>query len=245
MIINVGTYNILHGEDYPHYLKTREPLIVLSNVSDAIKELGLDICGLNEVRNQENVEGLCNQVKVIAENIGYNYVFGKAINWRGGEYGNALVTKHEIVASKCIPIVVPADERIAGQPYEDRVLLCVDILIDGRIVTVMVTHFGLSEDEKNLAVKVIKEAVSQCENPLILMGDFNVQVNTAQYAALCEILSDTVSVVEGNSDTFPSNNPNIKIDYIFVNDKLKALKSFVPDVITSDHKPFVADIDIK
>ena len=91
MSIRVGTFNILHGLDYPTYLETKEANIELSNVSVAISDLGLDVCGLNEVRNQENIEGLCNQARVIAENIGYNYVFGKAINWRGGEIGRAHV----------------------------------------------------------------------------------------------------------------------------------------------------------
>ena len=93
MGVSVGTYNILHGLNYPKWLNGTEE-IDLTLVSDAIREMKLDICGLNEVRNQEEVPGLCNQAKVIAENLGYHYVFGKAINYRGGEYGNALVTRH-------------------------------------------------------------------------------------------------------------------------------------------------------
>ena len=58
MSIKVGTFNILHGQDYPYYLENKAPLINLTNVSDAISDLGLDVCGLNEVRNQENLEGL-------------------------------------------------------------------------------------------------------------------------------------------------------------------------------------------
>ena len=102
----------------------------------------------------------------------------------------------------------------------------------------------MSDDEKNLAVKVIKEAVAQCENPIVLMGDFNILSDMPQYAAIAEILSDSISVVEGDSNTFPSNAPEIKIDYIFTNDKCKAISSFVPNIVTSDHKPFVAIINI-
>lgn len=243
MSVSVGTYNILHGLNYPKWLEGTEE-INLTLVSDAIRQMKLDICGLNEVRNQEQVPGLCNQAKVIAENLGYNYVFAKAINYRGGEYGNALVTRYPILSYKTIPIVVPQDKRIAGQAYEDRVLLSADLLVDGKVLTVMVSHFGLSADEQSMAIEVVRETVCHCQTPLALMGDFNFTSATAYYDALCRFVEDTVDLVEGSEFTFPSPAPNQKIDYLFVNQRCKAVSTEIPAILSSDHRPYKVVLDI-
>ena len=242
MKLLTGTFNILHGKDYPYYLETKEERIDLITLAGHIRSLELDICGLNEVRNQENVAGLCNQAKVIAEELGYNYVFGKAINYRGGEYGNALLTKHTILSSRVIPIVVPTEERIEGQAYEDRAILCADLLVEGQMMTVMVSHFGLHADEMQKAVESVEAFLQNCTNPVILMGDLNFGEESEFYTALCGMLKDSNDVAQGSTLTFPSPNPDRKIDYVFYNQGLEAVKAWVPDVVFSDHRPFVAEL---
>lgn len=243
MNVTVGTYNILHGCDYPHLLKTGEQIINLSSVSDAVRRMKLDICGLNEVRNMEKIGG-DNQARVIAENLGYNYFFAKAIDYRGGEYGNALITKYPIVSAKVIPMKIPNSERIEGQSYEDRALLCADLLVDGKTLTVFVTHFGLGEDEQELAIKTIKEYTEQYDSAAVLMGDFNFPPSAKQYDELEELVRDTASFADGNTNTFPSDNPKQKIDYIFTNNYVETLSAEVPNELHSDHLPYVVKLNI-
>ena len=244
MSISVGTFNILHGRDYLTYLKTREETINLTLYSDAIRRMGLEICGLNEVRNQENVEGLCNQARVIGEALGYNWIFARAIDNRGGHYGNALVTKYPILSHKCIPMAVPAEERAAGVPYEDRVLLSADLQVGDQVLTVLVTHFGLHADEMACNVAAVRAEAALHQNPVILMGDLNFTPEAPFYGELCEFLQDSSPMVKGSNNTFPSVDPDRKIDYLFTNGLCRVTSAAVSDEVVSDHRPFFCTVEL-
>jgi endonuclease/exonuclease/phosphatase family metal-dependent hydrolase len=45
MKVQIGTYNIQHGVDRLHYLKTKEWKVDLPAVVNAIRTMELDICG--------------------------------------------------------------------------------------------------------------------------------------------------------------------------------------------------------
>lgn len=243
MRATVGTFNILHGRNYQQYLKTREECIDLSLYSDAIRRMELDICGLNEVRNQENVEGLCNQARVIGEALGYNWLFARAIDNRGGYYGNALVTKYPILSHKVIPMVMPTEARPEGLRHvEDRVLLSADLQVEDTVVTVLIAHFGLNDCEMALDVELVRREASMHQNPVIFMGDLNFTPNAPHYRDLCGFMEDSSSKVEGENLTFPSIEPNQKIDYLFTNLHCKVERAWVPEEIVSDHRPFVATV---
>ena len=57
MSFKIGTYNIQHGVDRLHFLKTKETKINLTAIVEAIRKMDLDICGLNEVWNHEAIPG--------------------------------------------------------------------------------------------------------------------------------------------------------------------------------------------
>lgn len=245
--INAATYNILHGADFPRKCATGEDKVDLSLAIRAIEQMNPHVCALNEVRNQENVEGLCNQARYIAEALGYHYIFARAIDHAGGEYGNALLSKFPITSAKLIPLSVPQTERLNEKHYEDRVILQANINVNGQDVTVLVTHFGLNEDEIRLAVDTLLEIAKTETAPLLLMGDFNITPDDAQYSRLAAKFNDTAKQVALNGDlllTFPSNAPRIKIDYIFTGNAVNTLSVSVPDIITSDHKPLSAELEI-
>ena len=245
--ILVGAYNILHGVNYPQKLATGEVMIDINQVSDVIRDLQLDICGLNEVICAPKNQTYGNQAEKIAQALGYQSVFAKAINAYDGEYGNALVTKYPILSSKSIPIVVTEGECVEGQDgHENRVLLCADLLIHGQVVTVMVSHFGLCEAEIAQAISVVQTAVRSCTNRVILIGDFNLTPDMESYGQLCNSsLRDTASLLTGNICTFPSTAPHRKLDYLFLSGPCRAISAQIPDVGVSDHRPYVATICIR
>ena len=249
MKISVGTYNILSGVDYMHRVETKEWRLVPERFADAIKEMGLDICSLNEVRDiPGDSEHKWNQSgKAIAEQLGYTYVFGKAIEVPGGGYGNALITRYPVSNVRTVPMRIAPENRDpngVARWYEDRVLLIADVDVEGKTVTVIVTHFGLNDDEHALAVKLVREEVARINNPIIFMGDLNITDESKHYAALCEFLTDSVSVAEGCVNTFPADAPNRRIDFLFTKGDIKVIDAHVPDVVVSDHRPFVATVEL-
>ena len=52
MKISIASYNIYHGENKWIQIETGEKIIDLTETAKTIASLGVDLCGLNEVRNQ-------------------------------------------------------------------------------------------------------------------------------------------------------------------------------------------------
>jgi len=44
--------------------------------------------------------------------------------------------------------------------------------------------------------------------------------------------------------SFPSDKPNVKIDYIFVSQDVEVVSADIPEIIASDHRPHTATINI-
>ena len=242
--MRIGTFNIQHGRNHRFYLDTGCETIDLAGVAQVLREAQVDICGLNEVRNQEQVAGLCNQARVIAEELGYHYVFAKAIDHRGGEYGNALVSRYPIIAHYTVPISVPVAQRAAkaSRTYEDRVLLVATVETPTAPVTVMVCHFGLNPDEIRAAIDTVGAERQKLAGRVLLMGDFNLTPDSPYYGELAGEWMDT-AVDPARPLTFPSHAPDRKIDYIFSGEPLAITDVTAPTVTQSDHLPYIVTIE--
>lgn len=243
MQIRVGTYNIQHGRNHSRFLETGTEEIDLLGVAAVLRNLAPDICALNEVRNQEQVPGLCNQAQVIAEALGYHYVFARAIDHQGGTYGNALISRYPIRNPRLYPLIVPSEQTGDGHKHEDRVLLTAEITAADVSLTVMVCHFSLYDVGITLAIDTIAEVLAQTEGDVVLMGDFNLTPDTPHYARLASLLSDTATGADSPLLTFPSHAPTEKIDYVFASPVFQPSEVTVPAVTQSDHRPYIVTLN--
>ncbi|MBQ8432982.1 MAG: endonuclease/exonuclease/phosphatase family protein [Clostridia bacterium] len=243
MKISIGSYNIYHGENKFTQLETGEHIIDLKETAKTIKTLGVDLCGLNEVRNQWGGEGLCNQAEAIAKELGWHYYFAKAINIPGGEYGNALASRYPIRAAHLVPIETLPEERDPDVHYENRVLLVAEVEVEGKLLTVMVCHFGLRPPEKKKAVAAVTGEMAKITTPAVFMGDLNITPDSEHYGALAAAMNDTLPDPNGAHFTFSHQDPKCKIDYIFTNGLCKPLDARVHAVGISDHRPITAEIE--
>ena len=55
---------------------------------------------------------------------------------------------------------------------------------------------------------------------------------------------DTARYMEGEELTYPSHDPKIRIDYLFVTPDIRVDRAWVPADTTSDHRPVVADLRV-
>ena len=244
MKLKAMSFNIQHCRNYNFRPKD---IIDFDVMADTIAKMGADICGLNEVRALgEDTEWFQEQAKEIADRLGMNYCFAPAINIKGrGPYGNAFISKYPILQCENIPIPDPApEEKVEGRWYETRCLLKAVIDFMGRPVTIFVTHFGLSPEEAMNASETIVKNVSKVSTPRILMGDFNLTPESPILDPIRIILADTADVFNEPKLSFPSDDPKIKIDYMFVSDDIKIVNADIPAIIASDHRPYVATLDI-
>jgi len=177
------------------------------------------------------------QVKKLAELTGMKYYyFAKATEFNGNPYGNGFLSKIPIKNCKTFPVPDPNPKKYDGY-YETRCLLKAE-LENG--FTVLVIHFGLNPDEHINAVKTVMENLvdKQC----ILMGDFNVLSENEVLTPIKDKMVDCGDFIEGNKLTFPSDNPDRKIDYIFVSHDIEVISAEIPSTIASDHLSHTAII---
>lgn len=210
-------------------------------MADTIKIFNADIVGLNEMRGKGEDPEYEEQVKILAEKAGYPYYFfAKAIDFPGGNpYGNGILSKLPIINTEIIHIPDP-DTKTGTEYYEHRCVLKAQL--DGGY-TVLVTHFGLNEDEKENAVKTVSENL--VSKKCIFMGDLNTVPEKELLNPIREVLNDTASVFEKPLLSCPSDKPEIKIDYIFVSPDFEIVSADIPEIIASDHRPHIAEVICK
>ena len=76
----------------------------IDTIATAIGALDADIIALDEVDNKTKRSGQVDQAKYIAEKLDLHYVFGRAIDFEGGQYGLAILSRHPISASEVVPL---------------------------------------------------------------------------------------------------------------------------------------------
>ena len=227
------TYNTQHCLNYI----TRE--IDFDLIAGTIKKYGADIIGLNEMNSLGSDEEYTDQMKELASRLGFHYYFGKACLLDGGNpFGNGILSKFTILSVENIPIPDPEIKNFA-EYYETRNIIKATF---ENSLTVMVTHFGLNADEQVNAVKTVLANLPN--NKTVLMGDFNIRPDNILIRTISKHLVDTATVFDGIKYSFPSDSPNRKIDYIFVSDDIKIISADIPQIVTSDHCPHIAEIDI-
>ena len=235
------TFNIQHGLNFIKLLN-KERVIDLDAVAKTIKEENADIVGLNEVYNDINHLVTNEQVKYLTSKLGYNYYFfGQSITIKETiGYGNAIISKYPLtnfVVHKIEDPIIKDEDAF----YESRSIIECDLLVNNEVIKIFVTHLGLAKSEQKNGIRKIIELLKN--EKTILMGDFNMQEDNDNIISLSNYIDNSSYLIEGKKETYPSNNPNMKIDYIFTKN-LKVKDSKVVKKIVSDHFPIINTIEI-
>lgn len=214
-------------------------------MAEAIKKVDPDIVGLQEMRGAGFSKDYQDQIGILAYRLGMEGVFGEAVRFGGfNPYGIGLLTKLHIADSSVIKIPDPKPPKYNGY-YETRCVLKTQIeLPDNATINVSVSHFGLNPDEQENAVSTVLKFVPR-ENS-IFMGDLNMTPDNAILEPMFTEFNDTKKFAKAPGDmlTFESPSPDRKIDYIFAGKDIKVLDSYVPEIIASDHRPIVCEIEV-
>ena len=225
------TFNI---QSCTNYLEQKRDYEI---IAEAIRRENPEIVGLNEVCGGGAYPNYAHAEK-LSELTGMPYYyFAQAITISGGGYGNAFLSRIPILETETVMIPNPPVRGYTGY-YETRCIL--KAKLEGGI-TVLVTHMGLNPDEHESAVKTVLENVT--DEKCILMGDFNMTPENNLLSPIYGQMMDTATKFSGKKLSWPSDNPQRKIDYIFVSKDIHVFSADIPEIIASDHRPHTADID--
>jgi endonuclease/exonuclease/phosphatase family metal-dependent hydrolase len=238
--LRVMTYNIFAGNDLDRQSN-------LGRVASLIDSLGLDIVFLQEVDRRTARSGDVDQAAIIAERTGLHVIFGSAMDFDGGEYGNAILSRWPVHSSRAVPLGAQTAATPGAQAAEPRTLLHVVVGTTGGTLHLLNTHLDHREAPAARHAQLLEllayvaDAVPRHE-PVIFGGDLNARPHTPEVRALALLFSDAWPACgAGDGYTFRSDRPDRRIDYIMLAG-LRCSRAWVPDTQLSDHRPVIVEL---
>jgi endonuclease/exonuclease/phosphatase family metal-dependent hydrolase len=234
-ILRIMTYNIHHG-------RGTDGKVDPARTAAVIKEANADIVGLQEVDKNVRRSGNRDLTAEIADLLGMHFYFDKNINFDGGEYGSAILSR--------FPILEKTNTHYKMlRPGEQRGLQQVILDVNGRKILFMNTHIDYrpEDEERLLNIIEMKEAAERHPDlPTFLVGDFNDLPGSRTLLSVQEMFTDTWAEMgegDGTTHIHATDGQHKRLDYIFyrTNESIQPLKIWVTNADASDHFPVVAE----
>jgi endonuclease/exonuclease/phosphatase family metal-dependent hydrolase len=232
--LTVMTYNIRHG-------RGMDDRVDLERIARLIHEHRPDLVALQEVdQGVARTQGR-DLPGELSRLTGMTVVFGKNIDHQGGDYGNAILSRHPVLASTNLHY------RMLREG-EQRGLLQTTIDLRGEQITFHSTHLDFRPDpaERLSNVVEIKAATDARPGQLtIVAGDFNDHPGGAVHDALKATFVDAWEQAgRGAGFTHSSTQPKSRIDYVFVRpvNGWKVTRAEVLPSLASDHLPLLVEL---
>ena len=225
----IMSYNIRHGESMERVTDARAAGRVMA--AEAPRFVGVQEVDMGTRR----VNG-ADTCRILEQVTGLHATFAKAIDFDGGEYGNAVLSRE-----------VPLDvKRIPLPGAEPRVLLLCEF--DDCWFGTM--HLAVDSEEARMkSIEIIRKAVADCAGkPVFLSGDWNARPSSPVLRGLKEFLSvlspEDEATFHGGR---PTSGARFCIDYIAVDSAHLGKyavreRRVIPDARTSDHHPVVVTV---
>jgi endonuclease/exonuclease/phosphatase family metal-dependent hydrolase len=237
------TYNIKHG-------KGTDGVIDEERIGALIATQMPDLVSLQEVDNATLRSSGVDQAAAIAEAAGMpHYIFGRAIDFSGGEFGVAILSRFPIRFSgvELLPVTGGLEQRIA---------LWVEVEVPGIGPVLFVnTHleaYFVEQDRLDQIARLnelfadspITPAGTAMPEIVLLAGDFNADTGSDAINLLATEFSD--GFAGAPEFTFPAEIPTNAYDKVFrtTESALETLQSWVlDDAEASDHRPVIVDFE--
>jgi len=232
--VAVLTYNIYHGEDANGGSN-------LDAVAGIINSLEPDLIALQEVDNNTGRAKGLDLTAELSRRTGMKGIFGKAMDYDGGGYGEAVLSRHPIVETKnnLLPHTPDAEPRATLEIHIE--------LPGGEKMAFIGTHLDHQRDQSNrmMQAKRITELYENSDLPMILAGDLNATPGSDPINLLGRQWSDTAR--DNPQPTFPSTKPSRRIDYIMYkpNGRWRVVEiKVIDEKVASDHCPVFAVLEL-
>ena len=230
--LRVMSYNIHHGEGIDGRLD-------LERIAKVITDARADLVGLQEVDRGVERTQRRDLPAELARLTGMTVAFESNLPHQGGEYGNAVLSRFPVKASRNTHYRAP-------RPGEQRGFQEVTIVAHGRELRFMNTHldFRAGDEERLASVRELRAAVTAAgAKPVILVGDFNAVPTSAPIREVAGFLRDAWDAAgQGPGFTISVRKPTRRIDYIWHSPAgLVPVNATVPSSEASDHLPVVVE----
>jgi endonuclease/exonuclease/phosphatase family metal-dependent hydrolase len=234
----IATYNI-------HKCRGLDRRVRPERIVEVLKETDADVIALQEVVGMDHPDRQHNQVRWIADELGFDYRIGGNRRLYSTAYGNAVLTR--------FPIAVSHNHDVTWRKSEPRGCLEVVLELPAKNITrrlrIFNVHLGTGFFERRYQSKRLLEVLghgSKQPAPRVVLGDFN-EWPRGVTSLLLETHFNTAEPQRrlGRARSYPGILPLAHVDHIYYDHPLEAVKVSIHRtrlaLIASDHLPVVAE----
>ncbi len=229
--IRLASYNIYHCED-------KGKSVDCARTAAVLRRARPDFIALQEVDSVTRRSKGIDQAAEIGKELGMHATYAKALQFQGGGYGVAVLSKEKPLSVARIPL--------PGR--EPRMLL----LCEFEDIWFGSTHFSLQATNRLKSAEIVRKEVMAraASKPVFLAGDWNAKPRSGELCAMREFIT---VLSDENSRTYHGFKPfepgsECCIDYIAVDSghagcyDVRA-SHVAPDYVTSDHCPVFVTVE--
>ena len=232
--LSVLCYNIHHGEGTDGKLD-------LGRIARVIKEAKPDLVALQEVDKNTTRTGQVHQAAELARLTGMQGSFARAIDFRGGEYGLAMLSRFPLKGVNPHPL--PGKEK-----QESRIVMEATVEPKGfPAITLLNTHLQHDDGEtREKQAARIDELYARTEGPVVLAGDLNASPGSAPIKTLSRTWSFATEPGGKGLLSYPSDTPKQQIDFVLFKPvgKFKVIEAkVIEEKVASDHRPVLVVLE--
>jgi len=223
MTFNIeGHATLLKGEDH------------IAAVAEVIRKYHPDVVGINEAHRGTWQARFGDHVDQLARLTGMTALFGRSYTFMGGHFGNAILTRGQVVRSDV------HDLPGTGEP---RSLLEAVVNVNGGTIEFYVTHTSawasLGSEAREGQLKCINAHLHAAGHPFILTGDLNAGPDAEEMKTF---LDRNVLQFAGDPTVPTHRVMEQRLDYILVDPGWQVRTARVLDEGPSDHRPVLAEL---
>jgi endonuclease/exonuclease/phosphatase family metal-dependent hydrolase len=232
--LRVLTYNLHHCEGL-------DGKVDLARLARIVLSSGADMVALQELDRRAERTGKVDQARELAELTGMQMRYGAAMDFQGGQYGQAILCRWPIWRFNVHFLPNPSNR-------EPRIAVSSMIQTSaGYTVRFVGLHLDAAREDETrwLQVNRLQEVFGSDDSlPTILAGDFN---DLPESRSMVRMFRDWADTSFGNPQpTSPANAPQQRIDYVLLRPKQwGVVKSEVLDEpVASDHRPLLVTLQM-
>lgn len=240
--LRVLVYNIHAGKD-------AGGVDNLERVAGIIAHSGADVVLLQEVDSATRRGNGIDQLASLAARTGMQGVFGSTIEWQGGSFGLAVLSRHPITAHRLVPLRTEPLQPRTGYTREPRAMLVASVATPHGTLAVINTHLDASRDgtwrlQEAQHLSAVADSLLRAGTRVIVGGDLNARPASAELQPFAAAgLRDSWALCgTGPGFTFPASGPDRRIDYLLLPPGSGCREARVLPDQASDHRALLVEM---
>ena len=212
----------------------------LKRIASVLRKLNPDLVALQEIDHSCTRSGKADQAAALGNLLGMHHRFGKFMDFQGGQYGLAVLSRFPIQKSVRHQLTPGAEPRCALE-------VIIRPTTPGPLLSFVSIHSDWTRESFRVAqANDLIMGLMERRHAIVLAGDFNAEPK-AESLVRFKASGFSILTKKKGAKTFPAPAPSIEIDY-FMTRGFSLVTPLLTEVhderLASDHRPIVVELPL-